>query len=334
MAAADQAESAPEMKPAYLIAGDDGAKLDATLSRLRGRAEREGGVGALEVFEGAGSSAPDVDALIGALPAISLMGGRRYLLADGVERWRPTQVSRLAEALAALPEETTVVLVARGAAPKGLAEAVEKARGDVLQFAAPRKRELPAWVVDAARRRGLEIHPSAARILVARVGESTVRLGTELDRFAAWAEPGARIGVEEVEELTADTSERAGWTLGDAIVGRDPAASVEAADALVEQGEAVTPMIYGIASRLRNAHLAAAGIEAGRPAREVESALPMAPYAAKMLVRSVQGVSPADLSEAIGTVADLEWWTRGGSDYGERVALTLAVRKAAGGESG
>jgi len=334
MAAADQAESAPEMKPAYLIAGDDGAKLDATLSRLRGRAEREGGVGALEIFEGAGSSSPDVDALIGALPAISLMGGRRYLLADGVERWRPTQVSRIADALADLPEETTVVLVARGDAPKGLAKAVEAARGDVLQFTAPRKRELPPWVVDAARRRGLEIHPSAARILVTRVGESTVRLGTELDRIAAWAEPGAQIGVEEVEELTADTSERAGWTLGDAIVGRDPAAAVEAADALVEQGEAVTPMIYGIASRLRNAHLAAAGIEAGRPAREVESALPMAPYAAKMLVRSVQGVSPADLSEAIGSVADLEWWTRGGSDYGERVALTLAVRKAAGGESG
>ncbi len=57
----------------------------------------------------------------------------------------------------------------------------------------------------------------------------------------------------------------------------------------------------------------------------------MAPYAAKMLVRSVQGVDPAELSEAIGSIADLEWWTRGGSDYPERVALTLAVRKAAGG---
>jgi hypothetical protein len=30
-------------------------------------------------------------------------------------------------------------------------------------------------------------------------------------------------------------------------------------------------------------------------------------------------------------VADLEWWTRGGSDYPEPVALTLAVRRAAGG---
>ncbi len=319
------------MKPAYLISGDDAAKLGAALSRLRGRAEREGGPGALEVFEGAGAAAPDVDALIAALPTMSLMSGRRYLLADGVERWRSTQVSRLAEALAEIPEETTVVLVARGGAPKGLGAAVEKAGGEVLDYQAPRKRELPAWVVDAAGRRGLKLHPSAARVLVQRVGESTARLSTELDRIATWAEPGVSLGTDEIEELTADTSERAGWTLGDAIVSRDPAASVEAADALVEQGEAVTPMIYGIASRLRNAHAATAGLDAGRPAREVESSLPMSPYAAKMLVRSVHGVAPAELSEAIGTIADLEWWTRGGSDYPERVALTLAVRRAAGG---
>lgn len=319
------------MKPAYLVCGDDAAKLDETLARLRARAEREGGAGALQVFEAAGSGSPDVDELIGVLPAVSLMGGRRYLLADGVEKWRATQIKRLAEAMAAMPEETTVVLVARGEAPKGLPEAVQAARGEILGFSAPKRKELPGWVAEAARKRGLRLNARAARLLVQRTGDSTVRLGSELDRIALWAEPGAEIGAEEVEELTADTSERAGWTLGDAIVARDPRAAVEAADALVEQGEAVTPMIYGMASRLRNAHVAAAQLHAGRPARDVEAALPMAPYPSKMLVRSVQGVDPIELSEAIGAVADLEWWTRGGSEYPERVALTLAVRKAAGG---
>jgi hypothetical protein len=48
-----------------------------------------------------------------------------------------------------------------------------------------------------------------------------------------------------------------------------------------------------------------------------------------MLVRSVEGVDSAELSDAIGAIADLEWWTRGGSDYSDDVALTLAVRRAA-----
>lgn len=321
---------ADSLKPAYLIAGDDGAKLDAALARLRSRAEREGGI--LETFEGTATAGPNVDELIGAMPAMSLMSEHRYLLADGVQPWRATQIKRLAEALATIGEQLTVVLVARGSAPKGLPEAVAKVGGEVLNYGAPSQRELPAWIAEAARARGIQLTAQAARALASRLGDSTVRLGTELDRIALWAEPEARIDVEQIEALTSDTSERAGWTLGDAIVARDVGDAVIAADALLDQGEAVTPMIYGMASRLRSAHIAAAGLEGGRPAKEVEASLPMAPYPSKLLVRAVRGVSPADLSAAIGTIADLEWWTRGGSDYEERVALTLAVREAAGAE--
>jgi DNA polymerase-3 subunit delta len=321
---------ADAMKPAYLLSGNDDAKLSTALERLRARAEREGGAGALESFETGPASPPDADALIASIPAMSLMAERRYLLADGIQRWKTADIASVAEALAGAPPEVTVVLVAHGAAPKPLVEAVEKAGGEAIAFAAPTKRELPSWLASAARERGFALAPQAARALLARLGESTVRLGTELDRIAVWAGEREQVGVEQVEELTADTSERAGWTLGDAIVARDPEAAVTAADALLAQGEAVTPMIYGMASRLRNAHRAAAALEAGRPVNEVEAELPMAPYPSKMLVRSVRGVSSADLSDAIGAIADLEWWTRGGSDYSDEVALTLAVRRAAG----
>jgi hypothetical protein len=56
----------------------------------------------------------------------------------------------------------------------------------------------------------------------------------------------------------------------------------------------------------------------------------MAPYPSKLLVRAVRGVSASELADAIGMVAELEWWTRGGSDYSDEVALTLTVRRAAG----
>ena len=48
------------MKPAYLIAGDDEAKIARARGRLRERAEREGGPGALEIFEaGDGRRSPE-----------------------------------------------------------------------------------------------------------------------------------------------------------------------------------------------------------------------------------------------------------------------------------
>jgi len=320
-----------EMKPAYLLEGSDESKLSAALARLRSRAEREGGPGALEDFSGAPGAAPDAEALVGAMPAISLTATRRYLLADGVERWKAAQVEVIATGLGAAPPDVTIVLVSRGAAPKGLAAAVEKGGGDVHTYEAPKRRDLPSWLVTSARERGFSLAPQAARALVARLGDGTARLATELDRLAIWAGEGGSVDAEDVEALTADTSERAGWTLGDAIVARDVEAAVSSADALLDQGEAVTPLVYGMASRLRSAHQAATMLEAGTPPQKVEAAMPMAPYPSKMLVKSVRGVDPAELADAIGAVADLEWWTRGGSNYDDRVAMTLAVRRAAGG---
>jgi hypothetical protein len=56
----------------------------------------------------------------------------------------------------------------------------------------------------------------------------------------------------------------------------------------------------------------------------------MHPYAARLLVRQVKGVGLGELRRGTCALADLEWWTRGGADYPEEVAVTLAIRRAAG----
>jgi len=326
-----------EIAPAYLIAGTDVAKLDATLARLRKRAEAEGGPGALESFSPPpGSSAgPDADGLLAAIPMLSLTAGRRYLLADGVEGWSAKQAAPVVAALGALPPDVTVVLVAREqppkrTAPKSLADAVAANGGEVLTFAAPKPRELTRWLVDEARRRGFELEPDAARILGERLGDGTARLATELDRLALWAEPGAGVSADDLAAMVADTSEEVVWALSDALVDRDAATALAAAERLTDQGEAVTGLVYQAAKRLREANLALEMLDDGRPAAEVEKALPMHPYAAKLLVKRLRDRSPAQVRAATCAIADLEWWTRGGADYPERVALTLAIRRAAG----
>jgi DNA polymerase-3 subunit delta len=326
-----------EIAPAYLIAGTDVAKIDAALLRLRQRAEAEGGPGALESFSPPpGSSAgPDADGLLAAIPMLSLTAGRRYLLADGVEAWTAKQAAPVAEALAALPPDLTLVLIAREQppkrkAPKALVDAVGANGGQVLNYAAPKARDLPKWISDEARRRGFALDPDAARLLGERMGEGTSRLATELDRLSLWAEPGVAVTREDLEAMVADTSEEVAWALSDALVDRDPATALAAAERLTDQGEAITGLVYQAAKRLREANLALQLLEDGQPASEVERALPMHPYAAKLLVRRVKDRSPAQVRAATCAIADLEWWTRGGADYPERVALTLAVRRASG----
>lgn len=319
-----------EMRPLYLIAGSDGAKIDATRNRLRARAEREGGEAALEVFEpGEGRGMPDHEALLAAIPAMSLIGGRRYLLADGVERWREKQLSAVAAALAELPPDLTLVLIARDKAPAKLRKAVEAAAGEVHEFTAPKAREMPRALVADAQRLGFRLEPAAARMLVERMGANPLRLRQELERLALWAGEGGEVGAADLAAMVADTSEAAVWSLSDALLEGDAAAAQRLGERLIAQGESVTGLVYGLASRLRAARAAADRLAEGVPPKQVESSLKMHPYAAKQLVARVRNADPASLRAATESLARLELWTRGEADYGDELAFTLTLRSIA-----
>jgi DNA polymerase-3 subunit delta len=286
---------AEELRSLYLIAGSDGAKIDATRARLKARAESEGGAGSLEVYEAAeGRGAPDHEALLGSLPALSLTGERRYLLADGVERWRDRQLEAVAAALAELPPDLTLVLVARAEAPEKLEHAVRAAGGEIHTFAAPSPRTMPRALVADAGRLGFRLEPAAAVALVERMGANPTRLANELQRLALWAGEGGEVGLEDLDAMVADTSEAIVWSLADALQDGDPGRALSVAERLIGQGENVTGMVYALASRIR------------RSGRD-------------------------DLQGATEALADLEVWCRGGADYGDELALTLALRRAAGG---
>lgn len=317
-----------EIKPAYLIAGGDEAKIAETRRRLRQRAEREGDPGALEMFEGEGRRGPDPDELLAAMATISLTASRRYLLADGVENWAKGAVEAVTEALGAIPPETTIALIAHGKAPAKLGKAVEKAGGEQLLFELPRERDLPKKLVSDAKEMGFRLEPDAARLLVTRLGPRPLRLRNELERLALWCGRGGTVGVAELEAIISDTSEEAIWTLADALTEGDEAQTLRIAERLVAQGEALPRIIYSVAPRMRQALTAARQLEAGTPPKQVADGLSMHPYAAKMLVSKVRGRSPADLEGSIRSLADLELWSRGGSDYPEDVALTIALRRA------
>jgi DNA polymerase III subunit delta len=322
---------AEEMRALYLIAGTDGAKIDATRSRLRARAEREAGAAALEVFEpGEGRGMPDHEALLTAIPAMSLIDSRRYLLADGVERWRDRQLEAVATAIGELPPDLTVVLIARAKAPVKLAKAVKAAGGEIHEFEAPKAREMPRLLVAEAQRLGFRLEPVAARMLVDRMGANPVRLHHELERLALWAGEGGEVSVADLGAMIADTSEAAVWSLSDALLERDAAGALRIGERLIDQGENVTGLIYGLASRLRGACAAAGHLAEGIPPKQVESSLKMHPYAARQLVAKLRDADVADLRMATEALAELELWCRGGADYGDELALTLALRRAAG----
>jgi DNA polymerase III delta subunit len=143
-----------ELKPAYLICGDDDAKIDAWRARVRHRAEDERGPGGLETFDARTAEPPEV---VAALTALTFDPGTRYVLVDDVGAWKAAQLEPLEAILAEMPPETVLVAIVRGKALKQLAKAVEGAGGEVREYPAPKPWELPKWIAERGRELGLQV---------------------------------------------------------------------------------------------------------------------------------------------------------------------------------
>lgn len=304
----------PSFKPAYLIHGDDHGRIAERRARLRALAEAESGAQGVELFEGEQAN-PETVAM--SLNAMTFALGRRFIVADGVERWKDKDLETLESAMKAIPDQTTVAFFARednrAKAPARLHEAVRKAGGDVSAEESVKPWELPKWVVARGRELGLQIEPDAARALVQHVGERQQRLLRELEKLALGTAPTGRVEVNEIEELTAPSAERRSWSLADTIVSGDSATATRTYLALRSQGERLPGLIYWIAQRLRTAHDAAQALEAGQSAAQVKRSLRMPARAAERLIADAQRSGAPRLRRALEQIADLELASRGGA---------------------
>jgi DNA polymerase III subunit delta len=304
----------PELKPVYLIHGDDHgavAERRAGLKRLV-----EGQQGSAEQLE-ADQATPAGAAT--SLAAMTLAMGHRAILVDGVERWRAADVEQhLAAALKDVPLQTTLALFAReearAKAPENLHALVKKAGGQIVEQSTVKPWELPKWAREQAARLGLTLDQSAAKALVAQVGERQQRLLRELEKLALSGGGVQReVDLQEVEQLSSHSAEWRAYALGDALVGGERTEATRSYLRLRQQGERIAGLTYLIASRLREAVAISARLQQGESEAEIKRTLRMPAKAAERLISDVANADPERLREALGTLAGLELDTRGGA---------------------
>lgn len=338
----------PTFKAAYLIHGDDHGRIAERRARLRGLAESLSGAAGLGLFEGEDST-PDLVAA--ALDAMTLALGRRFVIVEGVERWKDKDLDSLQSAIRALAPETTVAFFARedsrNRVPERLPALVREAGGDVNAENSVKPWELPKWVLARALELGVELEPDAARALIAHVGDRQQRLLRELEKLALGAdetddpEEGAaterapaervRLDVTVIGQLTAPSAGRQAWAVADALVAGDAQAAVRAYLTLRHQGERVSGLLYWISQRVRVAYAVAAALDAGEAPAQIKRGLRMPSRAADRLIADARRAGADRLRQAICEIADLELASRGGGrgGAGEDTAALISIGRIA-----
>ncbi len=335
----------PELKPAYLIHGDDHGAIAERRAGLQALALKQGDAGSVEALAGDAATPAGVAQ---ALAAMTFAIGQRVIVVDGVERWKQAEVEQhLVPALKEMPPDTTVALFAREEgrtkAPAGVHAAVKAAKGQIVEQGTVKPWELPKWAREQAARLGLGARPGggegagragggAPAADPARAREAGARTrgcngprrlhrghaatGRDACQRHCWdAAKPIRVSAQLIEERAAHSAERRVFVLADALVGGDAREATLTYLRLRRQGERLGGLGYLMASRVREALAVALRLQAGESAAEVKRTLRMPSRAAERFVADVARIAdPERLRAALGVLADLELDTRGGAE--------------------
>jgi DNA polymerase III subunit delta len=325
-----------DSKTVFLVQGDDEVKIDSWRQRVHDRAAEEP-ESTLEVF-------PDqtpADEVAAAMSAMTLSIGRRWMLVEGIERWKEKDVKLVTEALTGLPPDTMLVLIASGQikrdrspAPAKLVKAVEKCGGEVTTYEAPKSSQYAKWTSDQAAQLGLVMPVEAAQVLADRVGEDDKRhlherrVMRELEKIAIYGPPEGRVDVETVEELTASDAEARTYELADALVEGDTALAVSLAEDLRSRGADIMYVLFALLRKVRDTRVAWAVLEEGGSTKDVAAALGVPDWKARPIKAKAERADGPRLERLASALADLDYAVRGGANVDAGTELTLMVAGA------
>jgi DNA polymerase III subunit delta len=324
-----------ELKPVYLISGNDRPKVEVALARLRGRFD-PGSIERLVVGGKEGASGADV---VAACNAGTLLLGERLVLVTEVDGrrddrgrlaggWKAADVDAVSEYLRAPAPGTVLCLVGEEVRKDSpIARACAKA-GDVLVWEVD-KRGLSGWVAERFRERGVTIERDACGVLVEIVGEDKLSLALEIDKLASWAD-GEPLGVEEVQRLATPFADDPPWALTDAWGKRDVATVLAAVEATLDRSPRPRRDEAAALSARLAAHLAKltrmkALLESGLSPKEAAGKLGMKDFPGQKLARQADGFSTEELGDATIRLARLDHAVKGGSKLAPDLELQLAA---------
>ncbi|HEV2112247.1 MAG TPA: DNA polymerase III subunit delta [Gammaproteobacteria bacterium] len=255
------------LAPVYLIAGDEPLQREESADQIRAAARAQGYTDR-EVF--VAERGFDWQSLLLAGASLSLFATKRIL-----ELRLPTGKpgNKGAEALlayAADPAADTLLLIISDERLEGGASwvsALEKA-GVYLQVWPVEPREIPAWVSQRLKSRGLQPTPDAVALIAGRVEGNLLAAAQEVDKLVLLHSTGP-LDADAVAEAVSDSARFDAFKLVDAALAGDVPRSVRVLEGLQAEGEEPVLVLGALLRQLKELASLSIEIESGQAPQRV-----------------------------------------------------------------
>jgi DNA polymerase III delta subunit len=204
--------------PAYLLHAEDPYLLKEALFAVRRTVPDEEWDFLFHSFdlENSDSSLP-VEQIIDVLNTVSLMGGRKVVAIENVQKLLKAGLEPLAKYLENPSPDALLVMLYAGKVKKTTQAALGAAKQIGIDI---RERDIPAWLAKRAEKKGIKLSREAAEYLIGTVGADAGLLASEVEKLAMLGKP--EISAQDVVEIVRGEGDYTAWDLIDALKAGDP----------------------------------------------------------------------------------------------------------------
>lgn len=324
-----EAESG-QLRPVYVVTGSEGFLRYQVTSALRAAGLRGGPPGFNHDKFFAQES--DGETVVAAARTAPMMAARRVVEVAGVERWDSGKgdkggaaLDRLAAYLADPCPHTLMLITATKINGSRKVMRAAKKGGILVVCESPKRGQLPAWIVAAAKRRGHGLAVGVADALAELVGPDLGPVDDAVERLSLYVGPGAVIDEDALAAVVTRLRQDDVWVLVDALGSRNTGRALEALGDAFDARDAALPMLGAIAWRVRQLVKFEAALRVGAPGDKAAKAAGVPPFKARDLERSVKQIGGSKLADWLVLLAEADLALKGSRRPGQRVLETMVV---------
>ena len=239
------------LRPIYFVSGDESLQVMEATDALRATARAQGYL-EREIFEV--DTHFDWQILLDAGNSMSLFADKRILDLRLPSARPGKNGSDILQNYAARPADDAVLIISAGkieSASKNSKwfKALDDA-GVVMQCWPITATELPRWIEQRMRERGMQPAQSAAELLAERVEGNLLAAAQEVDKLQLLYGSG-NISVQQILDAVADSARYSVYDLVDAVLAADVARVARMVNGLQAEGEAITLVVWALSRELR-----------------------------------------------------------------------------------
>ncbi|NLO28496.1 MAG: DNA polymerase III subunit delta [Actinobacteria bacterium] len=303
-------------------------KVETALKRLRTRIKEQSGSD-LNIDEFDASVDPGSQ-VVNAANTLAFLGGTRLVLVEEVQAWLKADKEVVAAYLRSPAPDACLVLVAEKLPAGDLLRAAMREHGDVLEFMAPKERQLPGWLVEAAASRlQMSLGINEARLIVQRCGANQAILLRELEKLHTYAGNRA-VTTDDIRLLTTPTIEANIFNLLDSLALNRGSETFAAAAELLASGEAPAGLFNRILRHFQNLSRVAAMRDEGMSQEAIRTELKMKPYPVRKLVEQSTALGTDGIARRLAALADTDARMKGMGALPDEMELQLCLGRVLG----